>query len=410
MSELKLVKSAQFGATTADIYSDGREMFMTIEQLASCLGYATRRGVELILERNSYLKDEEFSTTYNLCAIEGGRTVTRDRTVFTEDGIYEVTMLSKRPKAQEFRRFVRTLLKSLRSGELMLTNGTATAAPALTQSQIEKFFIPALESRLNYQSAWLAAQFDQKILELTKKIDGTITVTEDQYPRPVGHLLQGCPADMEWKQWVYRLLDCHIIMTGVKQSHRDILSMLYRYMLRNYGYVADEERKKYRRKHPSYDGRIATINLLDDDPKWREIFSNVLISFVSNKGNGFDSVENEAPAAKKCERPQAITKEEPARVIEFKPGENQNLAWRKRREKLVEYLRPMAQARKDHSKGFGATLRMVYQAMPVDWEKEIEQYKIRNHTTKRPQFKIDVIVDSVRLQRLFVETVKTLGK
>lgn len=40
--------------------------------------------------------------------------VTRDRIVFTEDGIYEVTMLSSQPLAREFRRFVRQIVKELR--------------------------------------------------------------------------------------------------------------------------------------------------------------------------------------------------------------------------------------------------------------------------------------------------------
>lgn len=40
-----------------------------------------------------------------------------DTRIFTEDGIYEVTMLAKTEKAKEFRAFVRKLIKSIRKGE-----------------------------------------------------------------------------------------------------------------------------------------------------------------------------------------------------------------------------------------------------------------------------------------------------
>lgn len=121
MNKLTLVKSEHFGEIEADIYSNGKEMFMTINQLAECLEYSTRRGVEMIIERNEYLKSPEFSVTHSLCATDGKQYETR---IFTEDGIYEVTMLSKQPKAREFRAWVRKILKALRKGEAKSVNMT----------------------------------------------------------------------------------------------------------------------------------------------------------------------------------------------------------------------------------------------------------------------------------------------
>lgn len=114
-NELKIIKSAQFGEIQCDVYSDNKEMFMTSEQLGNCLQYANgRKGIENILSRSEYLKQPEFSVTLNLRATDGKYYNTR---VFTEDGIYEVTMLAKTEKAKEFRAWVRKLLKSLRKGE-----------------------------------------------------------------------------------------------------------------------------------------------------------------------------------------------------------------------------------------------------------------------------------------------------
>ena len=114
MNDLQLIKSSKFGEIECDIYSNEEEMFMTTEQLGCCLGYAYgKQAISKILDRNNYLKDKEFSGVVKL-GTPSGEQETR---VFTEDGIYEVTMLAKTEKAKEFRRFIRKLLKSLRRGE-----------------------------------------------------------------------------------------------------------------------------------------------------------------------------------------------------------------------------------------------------------------------------------------------------
>lgn len=121
MNELILVKSEHFGQVETDIYSNGSDMFMTISQLAACLEYSGRDGIEKIIKRNPYLESPEFSVTDKLSATDGKRYETR---IFTEDGIYEVTMLSKQPKARQFRAWIRSILKALRSGQTKLVGMT----------------------------------------------------------------------------------------------------------------------------------------------------------------------------------------------------------------------------------------------------------------------------------------------
>lgn len=114
MKNLELVKSFNFSGVKCDIYSKDNEVFMTINQLAGVLGYKDRKGIEKIIERNEYLRDKEFSTTDKLSATDGKYYNTR---IFTEDGIYEVTMLSKTEVGKKFRKVVRGIIKSLRKGE-----------------------------------------------------------------------------------------------------------------------------------------------------------------------------------------------------------------------------------------------------------------------------------------------------
>ncbi len=114
MPNLELVKSANFGEVQCDVYSDSKEVFMTTEQLGNCLGYAQpKRAIGKLLDRNKYLREKEFSGVVKLGTPSG----TQSTRVFTEDGIYEVTLIAKTAKAKEFRAWVRKLLKSLRKGE-----------------------------------------------------------------------------------------------------------------------------------------------------------------------------------------------------------------------------------------------------------------------------------------------------
>lgn len=63
-----------------------------------------------MIERNQYLKDREFSVSCKLQGTDGKYYNTRE---FTEDGIYEVTLLSDSKKGKIFRAWVIKLLKSL---------------------------------------------------------------------------------------------------------------------------------------------------------------------------------------------------------------------------------------------------------------------------------------------------------
>lgn len=130
---LQLAVKELFEGSEVEVYwNDENEPVMTIQQLAKSLGYADRKGVEKIVERNSYVKDIEFSTTDRLSATDGKIYETR---IFNEDGIYEVTMLSTKPKAIEFRAFVRKLLKELRKGDVHLIHAKSEQYKLQIQKQ-----------------------------------------------------------------------------------------------------------------------------------------------------------------------------------------------------------------------------------------------------------------------------------
>src|SRR5699024_2628091 len=133
---LSLAVKEMFEGNEVEIYQleDGAPV-MTIDGLAKSLEYADRSGVQKIVNRNPYLKDIEFSTEDKMSLVENGRNVTREVRSFNEDGIYEITMLSRKPKAREFRSFVRKLLKDLRKGELQVIQPQSEQDKLKIQSQ-----------------------------------------------------------------------------------------------------------------------------------------------------------------------------------------------------------------------------------------------------------------------------------
>lgn len=43
MNNLQLIRTSKFGDIECDIYSNEKEMFMTMNQLSDCLGYKEKR-------------------------------------------------------------------------------------------------------------------------------------------------------------------------------------------------------------------------------------------------------------------------------------------------------------------------------------------------------------------------------
>lgn len=129
MNELQVVERAQFHSIPCDFWSnENEEVFMTSEQLGQALGYLNpRNSISNLVRRHEHLKAEEFSTVINLVT-DRGKKLTR---VFTEDGIYEVTILANTERALEFRSWIRQIVKGLRKGQLQINKKQETAFPLI---------------------------------------------------------------------------------------------------------------------------------------------------------------------------------------------------------------------------------------------------------------------------------------
>lgn len=159
-NSLTLIKSDKFGKTECDIYSDNKEMYMTLSQLSNCLGYASKDSIKSLLSRNDYLKEAEFSKVVSICNPLDNFESGQNTRVFTEDGIYEVTMLAKTEKAKQFRAWVRKLLKSLRSGEV-----TAIKSDKLAEMKLKAAADRAAAMKMNAENRRLKLLLDHPHLK-----------------------------------------------------------------------------------------------------------------------------------------------------------------------------------------------------------------------------------------------------
>jgi prophage antirepressor-like protein len=160
MMNLVLIRRERFGNVPCDFYRDeDGNTWMTAEQLGNALIYSEpRKAVGKLVERHEYLKSEEFAAVVKMTTPSG----TQDTRVFSEDGIMEISMLARSPVAQEFRAWVRGILKAIHRGDLIL------ASPVDNETERTKAETEKLKVQLE-----LARERNVALQAIVQLVDGT---------------------------------------------------------------------------------------------------------------------------------------------------------------------------------------------------------------------------------------------
>lgn len=137
LGNLELVKQGDFLGTKCDFYKDTNDnIYMTREQIAEALEYKDEEYVKKLHKNNQKTFDSlsveisrfervgitdtlplnaDFNPLHNLQP---------NTLLYNEDGVYEITFLSRQPRAEEFRTWVRERIKEIRKfGFTTQTNG-----------------------------------------------------------------------------------------------------------------------------------------------------------------------------------------------------------------------------------------------------------------------------------------------
>lgn len=123
---MELITTQHYGGNIFSFYSTRRkDIFMTINELAIGFGYKSKKGIEEILRRKPYLKENKYSFMSKVPVRNYGTPQSVGTTksklqyqevrLFTERGIFEIGCISHTAKAEQFRDWVFNQLKMLKN-------------------------------------------------------------------------------------------------------------------------------------------------------------------------------------------------------------------------------------------------------------------------------------------------------
>lgn len=116
--------------------NNNHEIEMDMDELIKALGFESKKSIEHLIVRNPELQSPEFSKIKKVLSNEGGVLKKRDKRVFNQDGIFEISYLANTDRAKEFRKFIKAFSKEMitriKNNQIALNQGV----PAL-QTKIE---------------------------------------------------------------------------------------------------------------------------------------------------------------------------------------------------------------------------------------------------------------------------------
>ena len=132
----------KFGETELQLtINPNNEIEMDIDELIKALGFESKKSIEHLIARNPELQSPEFSKIKKVLSNEGGILKKRDKRVFNQDGIFEISYLANTDRAKEFRKFIKAFSKEMitriKNNQIALNTGVPTL-PATIEPKLDK--------------------------------------------------------------------------------------------------------------------------------------------------------------------------------------------------------------------------------------------------------------------------------
>lgn len=424
---LTLATQKPFGSLTCDFYKDdSNEFYITREQIGTALEYSNPRiAIQKIHDRNAD-RLNPLSTVTNLVTVEGGREVTRDVIVYTLRGAMEICRFSRQPKADKFMDFVWDVMESLHAGRNVLaTPDQQTAlAPQTMQMLMDSFlksqttmaqYINSTSSNMTKLTETIAALANHVLTMQTQPVavsapvelktnptaqadmipETTRKPASTPQPKPVKH--HGVTST--WRRNVYDTVDkIRTNQPDKYQKNTTVLNAIYEKMRTDYGFVIDQEKREYIRRHPRQT-IPAVITIIEDNTTWSEIFDSILNDIYNS------SIVNCVRKNDTANEPGVVVKNG---LVEFKAPHPQQDSIIDNSAAILDAVNRLAEAKGDKSPKHAVVYRMIFSRMTFDWKKSKEKY--REKFGIYPLNKTEMVRRSDVICHQFVEAADTLIK
>lgn len=422
---MTVITSKSFGVLNVDVYqNDKHQYYMTREQIGAALEYNNpNKAIQNIHVKNTDRLDP-LSTFLKLRKVEGGITKEREYIVYSLRGVMEICRLSRQPKADAFMDFCWDIMESLMRGDSVLAtpNMDAALSKEFIDVRLHALFdsMKSLQSELNSTRKDLSEQIEEaratsnEAPNVISSVSQCVHQIKDKQMDNAIRAKSYTPRAEQISDWRRDMYDrIKVVAKTNDMKIEEIMSKIYLYMRDVYGFVIEDERKKFKRK-TGRSGHISTIDVVESSNMYKSIFESLVKdlhaeAISSKKGNFFDQSNaiEAAPEADVNTAPviEVEAKEvEPEPVVEEKPKKQSETVTY-----LIPIIEPLAQKLGDKTIHYHKTYRMVYNKIGfTKMENMMKQYK-RIHG-RAPSPKTKVFLENDKAMRMFKKAVKELMK
>ena len=422
---MTVITSKPFGSLNVDVYEDNKhQYYMTREQIGTALEYGNPvTAIKNIHQRNADRLDK-FSTWLKTSQVEGNRTVERETIAYNLKGVMEICRFSRQPKADAFMDFCWDIMESLMRGDSVLATPQMDAALSkeFIDVRLHALFdsIKNLQNELDSTRKDLGNQIEEaratsnEALNMISSVSQCVHQIKDKQMDDAIKSKSYTPRAEQISDWRRDMYDrIKVVAKTNDMNVEEVMRKIYLYMRDVYGFVIEDERKKFKRK-TGRSGHISTIDVVESSNMYKSIFESLVKdlhaeAISSKKGNFFDQSKaiEAAPETDVNTAPviEVEAKEvEPEPVVEEKPKKQSETATY-----LIPIIEPLAQKLGDKTIHYHKTYRMVYNKIGfTKMENMMKQYK-RIHG-RAPSPKTKVFLENDKAMRMFKKAVKELMK
>lgn len=422
---MTVITSKPFGALNVDVYqNDKHQYYMTRDQIGTALEYSDPRiAIYKIHQRNADRLDPLSSVTKLVTQV---RNHTEERELFCYNlrGVMEICRFSRQPKADAFMDFCWDIMESLMRGDSVLATPKMDAA--LSKEFIDVRLHALFDSMKNLQSELdstrkdLSEQIEEaratsnEALNVISSVSQCVHQIKDKQMDNAIRAKSYTPRNVfqdemsDWRKDLYSKIG--VIANTKGYTNKETLHKIYEYLNRNYGFVLEDARAKYI-KRTNRSGKIATIDIIEEDSTWRSVMGSVVADMYAASIERLHQNQNEIrPVLKTIEAaPKVNVNDAPMvevevkEVVEEKPMKQSETA-----KILFPIMMPLAEKLGDKPQ-YKHTYTMIYERIGYKKMNNLFVAYEKAHG-KAPHPKTKVFIENEKNLALFKKTVKQLMK